>query len=121
MPSLKINDVPGLLEVSSKQLADDKIARYAGADYEGLVVSTEAVINEGNQEFIFPNPAQGTVKINMDGIYQLNITDVTGKTIKTWEEIGKHSTVSTSFLPKGMYIVTAKSAGIIVTQKLLVK
>lgn len=61
-----------------------------------------------------------TININSDEVLQLNITDLSGRVV--YNTSGADSTtVNLTFLPKGIYIITAKTLQGVLSQKIMLK
>lgn len=62
--------------------------------------------NENNNFRVFPNPFTNEIRFEgIENVKQVTITTITGQMIKN-EVIGQANVISTSELPKGMYIIT---------------
>jgi hypothetical protein len=70
---------------------------------------------------IFPNPATDHVMIKADGKYSYEIVDLTGKTVRSDENINGVQNVSLEHLRTGAYVVRLTSGSIVETYKLIVK
>ena len=62
---------------------------------------------------IYPNPSYNTLTINNksfgDGIFSVDIVDITGKVLKEWKMLNKIETIPINDLPIGSYLIRFKS------------
>ena len=62
---------------------------------------------------IYPNPSYNTLTINNknfgDGIFSVDIVDITGKVLKEWKMLNKIETIPINDLPVGSYLIRFKS------------
>ena len=80
------------------------------------------VVNSNVAFIIYPNPASGNVKIETSDINELNISDITGKTVYVLKTNSSWTTINTSFFAKGVYLVKATNKnGVLKTEKLVIK
>lgn len=71
---------------------------------------------------IVPNPAKGTVTIssNVNNAH-ICITDIQGRTMKSWKEQESNNTVDISSIPPGIYIITIQKDKLLQKEKLIVE
>ena len=72
------------------------------------------------QVSMFPNPSTGIYHVELDGVYNLMVMDITGKLVHT-EVIDHNGMFDLSDQPKGMYIARFTSGQKVATQKILLK
>jgi beta-glucanase (GH16 family) len=72
--------------------------------------------------FISPNPANGRIQIQLPSGQDVNGTfyDITGKDVLQFQFKGGAQEIDISSLSKGMYFISAETAGVIRTKKLIV-
>ncbi len=72
-----------------------------------------------NQVKIFPNPTTGIISINTEIAVNVNIVDVTGKTVFTANNVTKEKSIDLSGLQKGMYFAKISSTNATTTEKII--
>lgn len=73
-----------------------------------------------NNLFIYPNPAQQNISINVGNSVELSIFDITGKIIFSNNYYNGESIDISKYI-KGIYIITIKEANRILTKKLIIE
>ncbi len=80
----------------------DYIFEYG--DFEG-VPQHEAPI--ADMMVVYPNPTQGEMTLNLEGLRRYEIIDMNGKTVLQGQANGKRHTIDVSDLASGLYLVKA--------------
>lgn len=87
--------------------------------------ATDALSNNEfatNNIKVWPNPSTGIVRIATETPVNVVITDISGKTVFTMEQVSNESQMNLSSLQKGIYLATmTTSEGAQQTQKLVLK
>lgn len=95
---------------------------YIGID--NIKVETTVSVAEVNSPKIniYPNPANDNVFINLNGNKSnVSVFDITGKLVKTIENVNGNCIVDVSNLAAGYYFIQAKSGTQTISQKLIVR
>ena len=77
-----------------------------------------------NKVTVYPNPFSGsaTIEINAAGKFNLELMDVTGKTVKTATDIENDYVLNASELPAGVYLLNLSSeSGAAVSKKVIIQ
>jgi hypothetical protein len=90
-----------------------------------LVTSTTAPQRQESVFSLFPNPVHSTFQIQFEGTasstVDLELYDITGKLVASWEQLNDTQQYNIRHLPKGIYIVQLSSAGIPLSPLRIVK
>lgn len=70
---------------------------------------------------IYPNPATDLVKIEMDGEYNVNMYDITGKKVVEQNNLLNASEINTSALKSGVYMLEVVQGDKIQTKKIVIE
>ncbi|SFB28258.1 Por secretion system C-terminal sorting domain-containing protein [Flavobacterium swingsii] len=68
---------------------------------------------------LYPNPSNGIVKIRTESPVNVVVSDVTGKTVFTMNQVSNDSQMNLSSLEKGMYLVKVSNESAEFTQKII--
>jgi len=70
---------------------------------------------------VYPNPIKGAFNIEFDHAdrYNIEVDDLNGKHIDDWSVSGSTQSLDLSFLPKGIYLITVRSAREVATEKII--
>ncbi|MBO6523860.1 MAG: T9SS type A sorting domain-containing protein [Balneolaceae bacterium] len=125
-----INNIPGFDEGKMSQYANDEIARYAGASYEGLVSSEDESLNANkfslHQNYPNPfNPATTiTYELSEQGNVELKVFDLLGREVAILinnqvQSVGIYSVnFDASALSSGIYTYQLKANDVILKKKM---
>lgn len=84
--------------------------------FTNLILNTENQIN--NQLTLYPNPTLNTLNIrNQFPIDEIQIFDMSGKSVLTQKNLGQEAQINVRHLQKGVYIIKINSRGEIKTHK----
>jgi hypothetical protein len=87
-----------------------------------LDMPAAAIKNHANEELplfsVYPNPSSGTFTLQTEKGGSFELTDITGKVLRTYEIHASKYTIQEN-LPAGMYFIRETSSG--VTQKLIIE
>jgi len=99
--------------------------RLKQTDFEGSFFYSEVISVISNKETlelnIYPNPTTGILIVKGKEIEQIEIIDVTGKTISKFTIKGNLQSIDLSNQAKGIYFVKAISKTAIITEKLILQ
>jgi hypothetical protein len=113
-----INNIPGMLEVSTAQLKDATVGRYAGASYTSTTSSSEIDMQSVKT---FPNPSDGTISIETNEVFIFEVFDMNGKKIMTDEINEYQTTLILNKLETGTYLIKIIGESGTSTQKIIIK
>lgn len=98
--------VPGVGTVNIQVSDESNLAVNASADYIGTAYSLPVDDIDVENIRIYPNPASDYIKIsNPEGIETMELYNLIGKKVKTFDVGSSNSTFNISNLPKGMYLI----------------
>lgn len=102
-----INEIPGLLEVSSAQLKDTEVGRFAGAPYDETDPGTTLSIdNDPNYPIkVFPNPSFGIIEVLVGGVENLILTDLNGKKLQSIKTVDGKAMLDLTLMESGIYLL----------------
>jgi hypothetical protein len=84
----------------------------------------ESVINPAAVAKIYPNPANDGIRIDcgdQSGIIRITLSDLQGRTVRSFLEAGPSCKVNVSDIPNGIYLIGVNSdTGINTRQKLII-
>src|SRR5690606_169807 len=89
----------------------------AAAFKTGATLDTDTF--EVNTFAMYPNPSNGIVNISATETVNIDIIDVTGKTVHQAKSLENNSILDLSSLPKGVYLVKVSGEKINTTEKLI--
>lgn len=98
--------------------------RQVNIDGKATLSPVRKVSEVGNFHVsVFPNPAQGMVKVTFDNndSYDVSLLDTNGKTIQNWVKVKKSIEVNTFGLSGGIYLLKVSSDTNTETRQLLVR
>ncbi len=99
--------------------------RLKQTDFDGSFSYSEVISVVSNKEIldvnIYPNPTTGILIVKGNEIEQIEIVDVTGKTISNITMNGDMQSVDLSNLAKGVYFVKAISNTAIIIEKIILQ
>lgn len=106
------NSIPQLL--SSSILVDENISETAASIQDQ---------NIENSIYVYPNPCSGVFNIEMNSIEKVGIDvyDILGKKVKSFEHIGFRSTLDLTSSPKGMYMLRIISGEQVISKKIILE
>lgn len=86
-----------------------------------ITVSTNSFPKEQNQKLltIFPNPTSGSLHIKSEDTFDINITDLRGKSFFYMKEINQELELDISYLPKGTYLLKIRWTDKVLTEKII--
>lgn len=88
-------------------------------EYNPLYSAVQSILDNGTFE-VYPNPAQDIIKINATENANISIYTLAGAVVKTVNSLSAGvQSINVANLPKGNYIVTLKTNGQILHQKLI--
>jgi hypothetical protein len=129
------HDVPVTTQITTN-LAGTFIEQYTDLDVIVFVqnYATKEIMQSmyvsqilGNQNFsasnikVYPNPSTGLITIDSQDPMNIEVTDLTGKTVYTAKEINNQAPLNLSFLQKGVYLVKMSNGEVNQTQKIIIK
>lgn len=79
--------------------------------FNKYIGTSAAQVQAQNENWLFPNPADNYIRLNLTGSYDMTITDVLGRTLIK-AKLADNQTVDVSSLPMGIYSVRIDSNGI---------
>lgn len=85
----------------------------------GTSATLDADTFETNTFAMYPNPSNGIVTISATEIVNIDIIDVTGKTVHQAKSLENNSIIDLSSLPKGVYLVKVSGEKTNTTEKLI--
>lgn len=110
---------------------DDIIGFSEALDSAGFICNPDTVISVNeiktteNSFTIFPNPSNGQVNLNTNsqGVYQIDIYNITGQHVFSRVALNPIETLNLSFLNSGVYMVTLKTENqkVLKTEKLIIE
>ncbi len=94
--------------------------------YSFNTVTSVGAVNQNYNVLLFPNPAESTVNIEVDGVnwsdeVVMKLTDMLGKDIQQADIIHGKGSVDVSTLPSGVYTVVVTRNGARIASKMFVK
>jgi len=118
-----VNEIPGLLEVSTSQLKDDSIAQYAGGSATQPPPLGINNINEqeANAVIIYPNPGNGSFKVITKELCKFTLIDPLGKIIFTKQSENKETSFELKTSAKGVYILKIEGVNSFYTRKIIIQ
>jgi len=90
----------------------------------GFLVSSEVFVDklDDTKLTLMPNPGNGFINLSSKKeINSVNVYDLKGKLINTFDVHSKYTSLDLSSLTKGIYILTIKIQGKILTKKIIIK
>lgn len=82
---------------------------------------TTSILSSTPSFKIYPNPATDLVKIEMDGEYNVNMYDITGKKVVEQNNLLNASEINTSALKAGVYMLEVVQGDKIQTKKIVIE
>lgn len=76
---------------------------------------------ESNNFAMYPNPSTGIINISTTEAVNVEVVDITGKTVHQANALESNASLDLSALPKGVYLVKVKGEKTNVTEKLILK
>lgn len=77
--------------------------------------------NNIDQVVLYPNPSYGIVNVQTNSTVSMSVFDITGKLVKSTEEVNNGENIDLSSLQAGMYLVKINDGINQQTQKLIIK
>lgn len=99
------------------QFSDDNPLVRPSAIKTGSVLSTGNF--ETNMFAIYPNPSNGIINITTSEAVDIDVIDVTGKTVHQHKSLEDNATIDLSSLPKGAYFIKVSGENTNTTEKLI--
>lgn len=116
-----INNIPGFNEVSTAQLKEEDIGRFAGAAYDASSVTVLSVENLKNTMKVYPNPNTGTFVVEVEGVEQLTLCDVNGRIKQIVRVENNKGLFESHNLGKGLFIIKGNGLRLSYVQKVIIK
>ncbi len=98
-----INDIPGFLQVKDNQLGDATIGPFVGST--STLTSTEDLTLENKAIYLYPNPTQDELFIDVKDAYNFTVFNAEGKLMKTININSGITKISLSDLSSGVYFI----------------
>ncbi|MEN8138409.1 MAG: T9SS type A sorting domain-containing protein [Bacteroidota bacterium] len=108
---------------------DTRVVQISGADFTESYVFDASntyteVLGMANAELVnislYPNPSKGVYEVNIDGAYNINVIDVTGKTVYKGS-INNKGVIDLTNKSRGLYFATFTSGVKSVTKKIVLE
>lgn len=80
-----------------------------------MATALDPDVSESNTFVVYPNPSKGKFTVLGEGITELEVKDLSGKTVFT----GSKPVVDLSSQPKGVYLITIRTAQETVVEKIM--
>jgi len=77
-------------------------------------------LEESDLFSFYPNPSTGQITVNATGQYDLEIYSLDGRLVHTLRQLNDQSIIETS-LSSGTYLLVIKQAGVVHTEKMIIK
>jgi hypothetical protein len=86
---------------------------------EGIFLGLDEMV-KNEQLLVYPNPSNGNFKIDLEGIYKLQLFSLDGRMVYAESNLSDQGMTRVDFLPNGTYFLVISQNGLVYNQKVVI-